>query len=133
MPAPYGNNNNARLKTKEIKEKVYKDYCEHIAKGLSHRSWSYDKDGIMLTWESMERYIREDVDLDPSYKQKAISASMVVWEKRGLDMMLGKIEKCQPAIYQMFMRNKFGWDKKAPEVIEENTSDNADVSYSNEG
>lgn len=28
-------------------------------------------------------------------------------------MMLGQVEKCQPAIFQMFMRNKFGWDKES--------------------
>ena len=28
-------------------------------------------------------------------------------------MMKGQVEKCQPAIYQMMMRNKFGWDKES--------------------
>ncbi len=112
MPAPRGNENNKALKTKEIKEIVYKDYCDHIAEGKSHKSWFYNKDGIRCGWETIETYIKEDIDFDPLHKEEAMAKSLDHWEKIGKGMMVGKIERCQPALYQMFMRNKFGWDKQ---------------------
>jgi len=132
MVAPLGNNYAKKLKDKETKDKVYKDYCDHIATGKAHRSWYYDKDGLLLTWETMEKYIKEDEDIDPLHKKKAVSASMRIWEERGLEMMLGKIEKCQPAIYQMFMRNKFGWDSKSNDNQEDKGPETYDASYPNE-
>lgn len=36
--------------------------------------------------------------------------SKEVWEDKGVQMMDGK-RHSEPALYQMFMRNKFGWDK----------------------
>lgn len=112
MAAHKGNNYATKLKTKEDKDKVYKDYCEHIAKGRSHKSWYYDKDNLKLTWVSIENYIKEDKDFDPYNKEIAISKALGYWEKLGFRMMVGEIEKCQPAIYQMNMRNRFGWDRE---------------------
>jgi hypothetical protein len=132
MSAPKGNDFAKKLKTKEVKEKVYKDYCNHIATGAAHKSWKYEKNDLILTWETIEKYISEDKDFDPLHKQLAIAKSLAVWEKRGIDMMLGRIEKCQPAIYQMFMRNKFGWDKQNKEQQTENTSKEFDAEYPNE-
>jgi len=111
MPAPYGNDNHKKLKTQELRDKVYKDYCDHIASGESQSSWYYDKDGILLTWQAMEEYITR-VEVDPSHKKIAYSKAQKIWEHKGIDMMIGKYEKCSPAIYQMFMRNKFSWDKR---------------------
>ncbi len=111
MPAPKGNDYNKKLKTQEVKEKVYRDYCDWIASGKSHKSWYYDQNGLTLTWKTIERYIEEDEDLDPIHKEIAISKSLGIWEKMGIDMIEGKIQHCSPAVYQMFMRNKFGWDK----------------------
>lgn len=120
MPAPKGNDFSKKLKDKETKDKVYKDYCEHIASGKSHKSWYYDKDGLLLTWQTIETYIKEDEDFNPQYKERAISQSLEVWEKMGKDMMVGEYQKCEPAIFQMFMRNKFQWDRK--EEVQEKPS-----------
>jgi len=124
MPAPKKNNYNAALKNKEIKEKVYKDYCDHLAKGKMARSWCYNKDGIQLTYESMERYIREDEDLDPAKKKLAVIEGLKIWEGHCEDGALCHRE-VNTACLQMVMRNKFGWDKvekeeqKDPNIIVE--------------
>ena len=60
----------------------------------------------------MEDYIKKDVDFSTLHKKYAEAASLEIWEAKGLKMMQGLVDKCQPAIFQMFMRNKFGWDKK---------------------
>lgn len=111
MSAPLSNDYNKKLKTKEIKEKVYQDYCKWIASGKSHKSWYYDQDDLTLTWQTIERYIKEDEDLDPIHKEIAVAKSLAFWEQIGIDMILGKVLHCSPAVYQMIMRNKFGWDK----------------------
>ena len=118
MPAgaPLGNKRACKLKDKKTKDKVYKDYCDHIATGKSHKSWYYDNDGLLLTWETIESYIKNDTDFDPLHKKTAIAKSLAIWESDGKRMMEGLVDKCQPVIYQMFMRNKFGWDKKEPET-----------------
>ena len=117
--APKGNSNAKKLKSKEVKNKVYKDYCEHIAKGYSHKSWWYERDGLMLTWETIETYIKNDIDFDPSQKKVAVSKSLKIFEDWGRQIMLGEIKNAQPAVFQIFMRKKFGYDKPA-EAKEEN-------------
>lgn len=109
-----GNQLAKKLKTPDLKEEAYHQYCDWIASGKSKKSWTFDHPHLSLTWETMEKYIREDPSVfDPNKQRQAESASLKVWEQSGYDMMTGKIEKCQPAIYQMFMRNKFGWDKES--------------------
>lgn len=101
-----------KLITPELKKEAYSQYCAWIAQGHSKESWTFSHPDMSLTHRTMEKYIREsDRDFPPIQKQKAEAESLKVWENRGLTMMLGQVEKCQPAIFQMFMRNKFGWDK----------------------
>ena len=109
-----GNQNAVKLRTKAQKLKVFKDYCAWIATGNSKEAWTYDKDGLTLAWQAMEMYIKDDLELKPfkHLKRNAEAKSLQVWHGKGLKMMEGKVDKCQPAIFQMFMRNKFGWDKK---------------------
>jgi len=112
MAAPKGNQSAKKLKTAELKKDAYKQYCEWIATGKSKESWTFQHYKMSLTSKTMEKYIREnEIDFPPIHKEEAEAQSLKVWEERGLAMMLGQIEKCQPAIFQMFMRNKFGWDK----------------------
>ena len=114
MPAPKGNRfNNKANKFPEECLKAYESYCDWISQGHSQEAWRYKSDTLTLTHKTMERYIREYPDDFPSiHKEMAKATSLSVWEERGLSMMIGQIEKCQPAIFQMFMRNKFGWDKE---------------------
>ena len=119
MAAPKGNQNAKgnqsakKLKTPELKKDAYEQYCAWIATGNSKESWKFKHPEMSLTSKTMEKYIREsDCDFPPIHKEMAEAESLRIWEERGLAMMLGQIEKCQPAIFQMFMRNKFGWDKE---------------------
>lgn len=105
--------NNKLAKFPEECQKAYKDYCQWLSQGHSIESWCYESDIMSLSYKTMEKYIREyPQDFPPIHKEMALTKSLRVWEERGLDMMIGKIEKCQPAIFQMFMRNKFSWDKE---------------------
>ncbi len=113
MAAPKGNQSAKKLKTPELKKDAYQQYCTWIALGNSKESWTFKHKDMSLTSKTMEKYIRQsEIDFPPIHKLMAEAESLKIWEERGLSMMLGKLEKCQPAIFQMFMRNKFGWDKE---------------------
>lgn len=111
--APKGNKNAIKLKTPELKKQAYESYCAHIASGESKEAWVFEHPEITLTWNTMEKYIASDpIEFDPIHKIVAEAKSYLHWTMLGKKMMIGQIEKCQPAIFQMFMRNKFGWDKE---------------------
>lgn len=109
------NNKNAtKLTSEELKRDAYDQYCQWIANGNSMKSFVYvnEEEGISVTWETIDKYIKENpTDFPPNKKKEAEAQSLNVWENKGINMMMGNVKGCQPAIYQMFMRNKFGWDK----------------------
>lgn len=108
-----GNQNATKLSTPELKKEAYRQYCAHIASGVSKEAFVFDHPTIMITSRTMEKYIREEPTEFPiEHKQVAEAKSLMHWLDLGKQMMLGRMKKCQPAIYQMFMRNKFGWDKE---------------------
>lgn len=107
-----GNQAAKKLTTPELKAEAYKQYCEWIAAGNSKEAWTFKHPELSLTYKTMEKYIRENPSEFPSIqKEQAESQSLEHWLGLGKSMMLGEVKGCQPAIYQMFMRNKFGWDK----------------------
>lgn len=114
-----GNTNKIKIKDDEVLQAAYDAYCGYIASGRGQRGFVFDyeteegKKGF-VTWQTLENYLKDPrFDLDPSKKTRAENVAYQAWENSGIDMMQGKFEKCQPAIYQMMMRNKFGWDKES--------------------
>jgi len=110
--APKGSQNAKKLTTPELKKEAYKQYCEWIAGGHSKEAWCFEHPEMTLTSKTMEKYIAADpINFPPLHKETAETKSYNHWCDLGKKMMLGQIEKCQPAIFQMFMRNKFKWDR----------------------
>lgn len=114
-----GNLNAVKIKDADVQRIAYENYCEWIASGKGQRGWVFDykneagEDKFIL-WQTMERYIELFPSVcPPENKIRAENLGYQSWEQRGTDMMVGKIEKCQPAIYQMMMRNKYSWDKES--------------------
>jgi hypothetical protein len=106
-------NNNKFVKYPEDAKAAFKSYCDWIAQGDSSQSWTFKGKETTFSYKTMENYMREyPSDFPISHKEIALAQSLKIWEDRGLAMMLGQIDKSQPAIFQMFMRNKFGWDKE---------------------
>ncbi len=112
MAAHLNNKYAVKLITSELKIEAYLDYCRHVSEGMSKDTWFYEKDGELLcSYKTMETYMREEAEEFPSvHMERARALSKRLWESRGLQMMDGK-RHAEPAIYQMFMRNKFGWDR----------------------
>jgi hypothetical protein len=117
--APEGNQNALKLKTDDLKLEAYKQYCQWISEGNSKEAWWFEHPELTINWQTMENYIKNDpVVLKPLYKAIAEAKSYAYWLELGRKMMVCEIEKCQPAIYQMFMRNKFKWDKDTEKKLE---------------
>ncbi len=112
MASAFGNKYAVKLVTTELKMEAYLDYCDHVSQGNSKDTWFYEKDGALLcSYKTMETYMREEPEVFPSiHMERAKALSKRAWESRGLQMMDGK-RHSEPALYQMFMRNKFGWDR----------------------
>ncbi len=111
MPAPFGNQNATKLNTPELKAIAYASYCNHLALGKDKKSWCLE-DPIELTWETMEKYIRDNpIDFDPLKKQIAEAKGYNRWEQVVEDSAIGKNKDHNTATLQMKMRCKFGWDR----------------------
>jgi hypothetical protein len=110
--APPGNKFGLAIKDPQTRQEAYKEYCEHLAKGKSKRSWRCHIPGVHCTWETMEKYIRNAEEFDPIHKQIAEIDGYCLWEDIVSDSARGTNKDANTASLQMVMRNKFGWDKK---------------------
>jgi hypothetical protein len=112
-PGGWGNKLAKKLTTQELKDRAYDSFCKHIAEGKSIQTWYYESPDLTLSYKSMLNYIANEPEAFPAIKKEiAHSKGQEVWEEKG-ENMLASERKTQPAIYQMFMRNKFGWDKES--------------------
>lgn len=108
----HGNQNAVKLKGDELKLEAYKQYCAYIASGRGKEGWCFEHPELECTWRTMEKYIKDNPTVLQAFKKEAAEAkAFSTWEEKGTDMMAGK-SKSETALYQMFMRNKFGWDRE---------------------
>lgn len=115
--APLGNKNRVALKDKEIRQLAYKSYCAHLALGKSKRSWCFEHTQYSCTWETFEKYLKDEVEFDPLQKRLAECKGYAHWEAVVEASAKGINKDANTASLQMLMRNKFGWDKQ-DKVIE---------------
>lgn len=109
--AQAGNSNGTKLKEKDVRQDAYDDYCAHLAEGRGKRGWFYDKDGYSCSYETMEKYIKDEIEFDPSKKLNAEAKGYRCWESVVMDSANGRNKHANTATLQMFMRNKYGWDR----------------------
>lgn len=116
--APIGNQYRLELDTPEIRQIVYMDFCAHLAKGKAIKSWYYDKDGYLISWQAFLGYLdRFKSELNPIHKINAESKGYQEWETITEDSAKGKNKRANTASLQMVMRNKFGWDKQENKTL----------------
>lgn len=111
--APCGNRNGIKLKDSEIRQLAYTQYCEHLAKGKSKRSWYFKHPQLSCTWETIEKYLLDEIEFDPIHKKIAEAQGFGFWEGVVEDSAIGKNQAANTASLQMVMRNKFSWDKES--------------------
>lgn len=108
-----GNTNAVKLKDPDLRQEAYKQYCAHIASGLSKEAFCFNHPTIIITWNTLEKLIKENpVEFNPLLKEKAMSDQQALLESWCLESANGKNTKANTATLQMLMRNKFGWDRK---------------------
>lgn len=121
--APKGNKNAVKLKTSELKEEAYRQYCAHLAKGKSKESWYFEHPEVELTWETMEKYIASSPIEFPTIKRKVAEIKgFAYWEDVVEKSAEGKNKANTPSL-QMLMRNKYGWDKEDKKSVAQSSSD----------
>lgn len=119
MAPKKGNKHAVKLKTPELKKAAYDSYCAHLAKGKNKKSWYFEHPDLMLTWQTMEKYISEEPNVfNPLQKEMAWSKGYQHWEGVVEASAEGTNKEANTASLQMLMRNKYGWDKQ------ENTEEN---------
>jgi hypothetical protein len=118
------NQNGLAIKDKKLRQEAYRQYCAHLAQGKSKKSWYFEHSELTCTWETMEKYIANEVEFDPLQKKIAEASGYGRWEGVVEDSAIGRNKDANTASLQMLMRNKFGWDKQADkqESIDPNTS-----------
>ncbi len=113
MAAAKGNKYNLKLKTTELKLEAYRQYCEHLASGRTKKSWYFEHPELLLTWQTMEKYIAEDPEVfNPIHKEVAWSKGYQHWEEVTTQSAKGLNKDANTASLQMVMRNKYDWDKE---------------------
>lgn len=122
--SPLGNQHAKKLTTPELKAEAYDQYCAHLARGKSKRSWYFEHPDLTMTWETMEKYLKDEAEFDPSKKKIAMSRGFGLWEDVVEQSANGRNTKANTATLQMLMRNKFGWDKNGanPELDDSATN-----------
>jgi len=111
MAAAPGNKNGTKIKDPDIRQEAYRQYCEHLAKGKSKRSWCFEHPELTCTWETFEKYLENEIEFDPIKMKVALVRGFNKWEQIAEEGASGDNEKVNTACLQMVMRNKFGWDK----------------------
>jgi len=116
--APKGNKRGVKLKRPDIRQEAYIQYCDWIAQGMPKKAWSFEHSEFTCCYRTMDKYIVDNPsEFPPITKEIAHCKGYRHWINEGKKMMIGEYKTCQPALYQMFMRNMFDWDKekKSPE------------------
>lgn len=113
MAPAKGNKHGEVLSNPEIRQKAFESYCEHLASGMPKEAWWFEEGKYHCTHKSMENYYLKEYPKEfPSYKiQNALAQKYRHWLGKGKDCFEGKMKNAQPAVYQMIMRNLFGWDR----------------------
>lgn len=104
-----------KLTTDELKQEAYKQYCDHLSKGYPKEAWWFEHPDVTICFKTMENYIKESPkDFPTTHRTKAHSKGLKHWIDVGINMMTSQ-DRCQPAIFQIMMRNIYGWDKESVE------------------
>jgi hypothetical protein len=111
-----GNKHGLKLKDLEVRQQAYIQYCAHIASGMPKESFVFDHREHSVTWETMDRYIKENPCEFPAILMQIARAKRYeFWLQEGISLMRGLYKGGSPVVWQTIMRNMFkaeGWDRE---------------------
>lgn len=117
-----GNQSGVKLKDPKLRQKAYKEFCDHIASGLPVEAFHFEDGEYSCCWATMLSYLEKYKDeFKTSKLKKAKAERYKVWLTHGQMLMKGKYKGGSPTVWQVCMRNMFKdihWDKD--QTIQEN-------------
>lgn len=109
-----GNTNAMKFKTAQARRALCTAYCAHVEQGLSDESFP---ECDMQTF----KHYREEFPLD--FGTVAIERSrrtrQLLWEKAGLDGMMGRIHGFNATSWRFNMANRFRWRDRSDVTSDE--------------
>lgn len=116
MSAPRGNDYKQKWKTHEERQKICRYLYDHLCQGLPKEAFPH------ASWKTVKSYMRKfPEDFPPDYIEEAERTGACFWEKIGLLALQGKLPRFKSKSWCFIMRNKYGWGKKPPECVENNS------------
>ena len=110
--APFGNSFGTKLKDPLLRQKAYKQFCAHIAKGKSKDSFYFIDGDFKCTWKTIQSYAKESPHEFPTIEREvAYAQGYGEWEAVCEESAKGENKDANTASLNMVMRNKFAWDK----------------------
>lgn len=107
MPTNNPNGRPLKFPTPERRQKMWQEFCDHVASGLSMKSFPGCDD------ETAQDYSRKfPEDCPDSALQEAKRKSLLFWEKIGIGGATGKIEGFNATSWIFNMKNRAGWADK---------------------
>lgn len=102
-----------KLVNDELKLEAFNQFCQHLAKGKSRKSWRFRHPDVCITWQTLDTYMKNEPHVFNAIQmEEAISDGYAKWEQVVEDSADGHNKEANTASLQMLMRNKFGWDKE---------------------
>lgn len=107
--AKMGNSNSVKLKDYALRQEAYEDYCENIALGYSVDCFYFQKDGLSVSYKTMQKYIRDNpIEFPPEKLSSAKAKAKAFFEALLIGIATGRIEGNMRAV-ELIMKFKFGW------------------------
>ena len=111
-----GNQNGTKLKSPDVRQEAYKQYCAHIASGYPKEAFCFEHPELDVTWETLDKYIEDNPsEFPPSLMKKARAKRYSTLFGEGMKLMKGGYPGGSPVVWQTIMRNIFKaekWDVK---------------------
>lgn len=106
----------AALKPLDMKQRAWIAYLAHLRMGYSREAFVYREGGNSFTetcsYKTLDNLASENnPDFPKSQLDDAICDARLRYEKLGDDLLTGKIPNGNAAVFQIIMRNRFGYDK----------------------
>lgn len=107
-----GNQHALKLKTPELRQAAYKQYCDHLSLGKSKESWYFEHPELSITAKGLERYLKDTDEFPPIKKEIAEAKGFAKWEQVLEDSATGKDHgKTNTTSLLTILRNKYGFDR----------------------
>lgn len=105
------------------------EYCEML---LAHMDQGYSIESFAGVVDVCKDTVFEWINVHPDFSdavKKGKAKSQLRWEEVGREMMMGRVQNCNSAIYIFNMKNRFGWRDQPKEDVESDKNKTLTLNY----